>query len=104
MIASLYQHASSSAAEGAWVTAAIGMLTCGTSMAIDAQDVSLADVGIEPHVVPLATPFVLHVVQEIADGEGLVGGDAGHADMPVLHVMRIQVHDGQQAIGTVRCD
>src|SRR5262245_37886511 len=101
MIASLYQSGLSSA-DGTELTASMRTLWWGTSMAIDAQDVSLTDVGIEPHVVPLAPPLVLHIVQQIVDGEDVVCGDAGHANVPVLHVIRIQVDDRQQTIGAAR--
>src|SRR5262245_23273755 len=98
MIASLYQSGSSCAADEAGDIASTGTVTFGISMAIEGQNVSLADVRIEAHVVPLAAPLVLDIVQEVADREGLVRSDAGHANVAVLHVVRIEIDDHQQSI------
>src|SRR4029450_373231 len=102
MIASLYQSGSSSAAALAGVIVSTGSVRCGISMAIDAQNVCLADIRIEAHVIPFPPPLVLDVVEQIADGEDLVGADTRHLDVTVLHVMRIEVDNRQEPVGSVR--
>ena len=43
---------------------------------------SLSEVRIEAHVVPRATPVVGHVVDQIADGVGVVRFETGHVEVP----------------------
>ena len=60
----------------------------------------MPDAGIEADVVPSALPHVLGVVEEILRGEQ-IGVFAG-VDVAVLHVVRIEVDDGQNRVVAVR--
>src|SRR5262245_5230793 len=90
-IGSLYQSGSSNAGAGEADTEEIGSVAI--SIAIDMQDVALSNPTVEPHVVPLAPPLVDHIVEQIADAEGGVVANPGDADVPMLHVVRIEIDD-----------
>src|SRR5262245_19654711 len=99
MIASLYQSGSSKAGAGEADSEEIGSVAI--SIAIDMQDVALSNLRVQPHGGPLATPLVGHIVEQIADAEGRVAANPGNADVPMLHVVRIETDDRQDPVGPI---
>ena len=64
---------------------------------------SLSHPGIESHVIPFSSPRIRRVVQQIANLEAIVAGrGCVDAYVAVLHVMRIEVHDRENAFVAIR--
>src|SRR5207253_2732789 len=138
MIASLYQSASSCAADGAGTTASSGTVRFGISVTLaiivvagkvarpqkgratasrsttlsgsrlQAEYVTLPHAGVEPHVIRLTPPRVLHVVQKVVcDVASIRSGLDGAKPVrrrlhpSVLHVMRIEVDHDEHAARAV---